>query len=276
MIKYCSFNIEDFVAIDKLYKNKHFDKFKENDIILIQEWKEKEGNEFIVKLNNQEKRHYICKSKDRLAIIFDENKFKFKKAYGIELLYEPPHILEKLYTKGRRKKNIMVLMEYNNFKLCVINFHLHAYDKNYHPGFHKKQLSKLLSDSLDKIMLKTESCGIIMGGDTNYRGTSELLGELIDNPITPYGELKDVCVSCKKIKTQTFSCIHEKGIMKRLAKRYTRKFKLIKDSRLDFIATNLVTDPRKTKIIKLCSVSDHSAVFAKSQMKLNNFVSIDI
>ena len=50
-MKYCSFNIEDFVAIDKLYESNQYNKFKEMDIILIQEWKEKEGEEFIVELN---------------------------------------------------------------------------------------------------------------------------------------------------------------------------------------------------------------------------------
>ena len=60
-----------------------------------------------------------------VAIIFDD-KFKLKKVYGIELLYEPPHIFETLYTKGRKKKNMMVLLEYEKKSLCVINCHLHA------------------------------------------------------------------------------------------------------------------------------------------------------
>jgi len=133
-MKYCTFNIEDFVAIDNMTSSQ-LNKFKEMDIILIQEWKEKEGKEFIVELNKGP-RHYVYKSKDRVAIIFDDT-FKLKKAYGIELLYEPPHIFETLYTKGRKKKNMMILLEYENKSLCVINCHLHAYSSYYHPGFHK-------------------------------------------------------------------------------------------------------------------------------------------
>jgi exonuclease III len=256
-MKYCTFNIEDFVAIANI-NSAQLTKFKEMDIILIQEWKEKEGEAFIVELNKGP-RHYVYKSKDRVAIIFDDT-FKLKKAYGIELLYEPPHIFETLYTKGRKKKNMMVLLEYEKKSLCVINCHLHAYSAYYHPGFHKKQLSKLLKDSLKK--LNIETCGIIIGGDMNYRSND--LIKLIDNPITKYGELKDVCRDCKHINTHTFSCIHEKGLMKKLAKRFTRKLAFLQDGRLDFMATNLVTNYKKTKIIKMCSLSDHSAIFAES------------
>jgi exonuclease III len=256
-MKYCTFNIEDFVAIANI-NSAQLKKFKEMDIILIQEWKEKEGKAFIVELNKGS-RHYVYKSKDRVAIIFDDT-FKLKKAYGIELLYEPPHIFETLYTKGRKKKNMMVLLEYKNKSLCVINCHLHAYSSYYHPGFHKKQLSKLLNDSLKK--LNMEHCDIIIGGDTNYRSND--LIKLIDNPITKYGELKDVCRDCKHINTHTFSCIHEKGLMKKLAKRFTRKLSFLQDGRLDFMATNLETNYKKTKIVKMCSVSDHSAIFAES------------
>lgn len=256
-MKYCTFNIEDFVAIHNM-TTEQLNRFKEMDIILIQEWREKEGKEFIVELNKGP-RHYVYKSKDRVAIIFDDT-FKLKKAYGIELLYDPPHIFEKLYTKGRKKKNMMILLEYKNKSLCVINCHLHAYSSYYHPGFHKKQLSKLLNDSLNKLSM--EQCGIIIGGDTNYRSTD--LIHLIDNPITPYGELKDVCRYCNHTNTHTFSCIHEKGIMKKIAKRFTRKLPFLQDGRIDFMATNLVTNYKKTKIIKMCNVSDHSAIFAES------------
>ena len=160
-IQYCSFNIEDFVSITELYKDQDtFAKFKTQDVLLIQEWKNlnQEGDKFIAKLNENNTRQYGYKSEDRVAVIYDTTKFDFILSKDIELAYEAPSIIEQTYTKGRQKRNILVILRPNannpnlhlnpNLYLCIVNCHLSAYKPESHPGFHKRQLSQLLKDSL--------------------------------------------------------------------------------------------------------------------------------
>ena len=304
-MEYCSFNIEDFVAIDKLYQdNDTFDKFKKQDFLLIQEWKDTEGQNFIQKLNqNDNNRSYDYTYKDRVAVIYDTNTFELSYSQAIELAYEEPTTFEKIYTTGRKKKNILVILTPkksvgSELTICIVNFHLSAYKPASHPGFHKRQLSKLLKDALAIIgQQKHTNYAVIIGGDTNYRNLGEtsnnLLEELIDDIKIPSGgRLRDVCeTTCLNIKTQSFSCTHEKGFAKSIARNISKKFitkvpnssptknypsNSLDDNRLDFIATNLETDFDKTTVQKLCSASDHSVIFAKSEFQINNIQSDNI
>jgi hypothetical protein len=302
-MNYCSFNIEDFVAIDKLYEDiDTFDKFKKQDFLLIQEWKDPEGKNFIKKLNENNNRSYDYTYEDRVAVIYDTNTFKLHYSEAIELAYEEPTTFEKIYTTGRKKKNILVILtpkksDSLNLKICIVNFHLSAYKPDSHPGFHKRQLSKLLKDALAIIDGKRiTDYAVIIGGDTNYRNLGEtsnnLLEELIDNTKIPSGGiLRDVCeTTCLNIKTQSFSCTHEKGFAKSVARNVSKQFitkdpnsspnknypsNSLDDNRLDFIATNLETDFDKTTVQKLCSASDHSVIFAKSEFQIDDIIGRD-
>jgi hypothetical protein len=298
-MEYCSFNIEDFVAIDKLYQdNDTFDKFKKQDFLLIQEWKDPEGQNFIENLNeNDNNRSYDYTYEDRVAVIYDTNTFELSYSEAIELAYEEPTTFEKIYTTGRQKKNILVILKpiksvSSELTICIVNFHLSAYKPASHPGFHKRQLSNLLKDALAIIEQQgLTNYAVIIGGDTNYRNLGEtsnnLLEELIDNIEIPSGGiLRDVCeTTCLNIKTQSFSCTHEKGFAKSLARNVSKQFitkdpnssptknypsNSLDDNRLDFIATNLETNFDNTTVQKLCSASDHSVIFAKSEFQIDN------
>lgn len=296
IITYCSFNIEDFSSIKNLYDNEMlFNKFRNLDLLLIQEWKNKnnEGEMFISKLNENNKRKYEYKYVDRVCLIYDINNFECTNYFPIELAFEAPKMIEKAYTKGRVKSNILTILkpkssEISNLVLCIINFHLSAYKPDLHKGFHKKQLSKLLKDSLKIIQSKGyKKYGVIIGGDTNYRtigmNSNNLIEELLDNIRIPNnGILRDVCeTKCLNTKTQSFNCIHETGVSKKLVKiMANNKFSVendniaypinsLQDNRLDFIATNLKTKFDMTEIKKLCSVSDHSAIFAESLYEID-------
>ena len=63
--------------------------------------------------------------------------------------------------------------------ICVISFHLSAYIPSKHPGFHKKQLTKLITDSIQNIKeLGIEKYDIIIGGDTNYRIPTSTINQI--------------------------------------------------------------------------------------------------
>jgi len=160
--------------------------------------------------------------------------------------------------------------------ICAISIHLSAYSPDYHPGFHKKQLTELIDDAL--VLIKTagiKTFGLIVGGDTNYRNIgikrNDLINELMPvrfRTIAYNGALKDVCnKKCLNVNTQSFKCVHEEQIAKRTM-RFIRKniytskkhTSIIHDNRLDFITTNLRIKYNSTKIIKLCDISDHSAI----------------
>lgn len=299
-LNYCSFNIEDFAAIFELYKDQEtFNKFKGQDLLLIQEWKNtnQEGDTFINKLNENNTRKYEYKSEDRVAVIYDSTKFDCILSEAIELAYEEPKSFEKMYTTGRKKNNILVVLRPKtsdannpNLNLCIVDFHLSAYKPDSHPGFHKRQLSNLLKDSLKIIGEQNiTDYAVIIGGDTNYRNlgktSNNLLEELIDNKEIPNnGVLRDVCEEkCLNTKTQSFSCTHEKGIAKSTAKFAANMFNKpkdensspsnsLEDNRLDFIATTLKTDFDKTTVVKVCSASDHSAIFAESDYKIDDLI----
>ena len=302
ILNYCSFNIEDFVAIFELYKDQEtFNKFKSQDLLLIQEWKNtnQEGNTFINKLNENNTRKYEYKSEDRVAVIYDSTKFDCILSEAIELAYEGPKIFEKMYTKGRKKNNILVVLRpktsdaiKTNLYLCIVDFHLSAYKPDSHPGFHKRQLSNLLNASLKKIDEQNiTDYAVIIGGDTNYRNLGKTSNNLLEELIEPElrripnnGVLRDVCEEkCLNTKTQSFSCTHEKGIAKSTAKFAANMFNKPKDensspsnsfedNRLDFIATTLNTYFDKTEVVKVCSASDHSVIFAESDYTIDNSI----
>lgn len=318
-----SWNIEDFVSINGLYNSEKingdpnnqtiqndpspelrelffFKALRQQDVILIQEWKNKnyEGDLFMCKLNNK-KNKYAHDSVDRVAIIYNTDIFDKSKTnvYKIPLAYEKPSFIEKTYTTGRQKYNMLTILypkNENNLPICVINFHLSAFSPQYHSDFHKRQLTGLLESSLQKIRDENiKNFGLIIGGDTNYRNlgasSDELLGSLLSldynlpcgvgNGYCGNGTLKDVCEkNCLNTKTQSFGCVHEKGIAKKGMKFlrqniYTSEStptSSINDNRLDFIATNLTIDYNYTKIMKLCDLSDHSAILSRMFWKIDN------
>jgi len=314
-------NIEDFVSINGLYNSEKVDnnpnnenipnnekpemrelfflnKIRQQDIILIQEWKNAnyEGDLFLCKLNNKRKK-YVHNSVDRVAIIYNTDVFDKTKTivYKIPLEYEAPTRIERLYTTGRQKYSMLTIlfpkME-GKLPICVINFHLSAFSPQYHPDFHKRQLNGLLEECLQKIRDESiKQFGLIIGGDTNYRNlgdkSDDLLESLIslnynlpcgfDNENCDNGKLRDVCEKkCLHTKTQSFACVHEKGIAKKGIK-FLRKniytsestpTSSVNDNRLDFVATNLIIDYNSTQILKLCDLSDHSAILTKMLWKI--------
>ena len=279
-----SWNVEDFVSIDALYKRHFFlNTLKKQDIILLQEWNNKndEGAKFIQSLKNS----YSYSAVDRVAIIYSELVFDKSRTlfYDIPLVHESPSFVEKSYTSGRQKSNMLsILFPHDNklLPICAISMHLSAYSPRYHPGFHKKQLTGLLTASLSRIKeVGIKKFGLIVGGDTNYRNVGvnrdDLIGELIPlsyRIIDNNGILKDVCKNkCLHKSTQSFKCVHEKNIAKKTMKFirnyiYTsknNKESFIHDNRLDFITTNLAINYNSTKIVSLCDISDHSAVVSQ-------------
>ena len=294
-IKICNWNIENMVVIDRLFSedNKPFlDKLMSIDLLLIQEWTINDA--FIKLLKNN---HFIYSAVDRVAVIYKDT-YTLIYYKSIELIYEKPHLLEKVYTSGRQKINILVKLEdINKFPIYVVSFHLSAYSPNLHPNFHKNQLTHLFKDAISYIQAdinsgKVSKFGFIFGGDTNYRQLytkkhnyefKGLQDELFDTSLfndfehMVYKSLIDICKNnCIQQPTQSFKCINEKTIDKKMTKwvstwsvwkgktdEYaTNSFQ---DSRLDLILTNL--HPIETRIEKQCLLSDHSALFSTLEIK---------
>lgn len=271
-----SWNIEDFTMKDKLYSSSFLSTLRKQDIILLQEWKKNDGEEFIEKLNelSHNKYKFIGIFTDRVAVIFKSsnlnnlNNFNVKKtkAYNIKLEYEKPTYAEQTYTKGRQKSNILVILyPYDRKPLCIISFHLSAYLPSSHPGFHSKQLKSLIKSAVKQIKDDgIHDYDLIVGGDTNYRRTNKnfnithLNNYLLNNLINKY-KLKNVCEDkCNKKTTQTFKCVHEKSLDKSLIWSFS---KLFNESRLDLILTNIpIID---TSIRSMCDFSDHSAILTE-------------
>ena len=286
-------NIEDFVSINELYDSENppfLNRLRLQDIIIIQEWKNTnfEGDLFLSKLNNKRLK-YLCDFVDRVAIIYNKDIFDSTKTivYKIPLAYEAPSTLEMTYTRGRQKYNMLTILfpkNKNKLPLAVVNCHLSAFSPQFHPGFHRRQLTGLLKNSLQKMKdARIIRFGVIIGGDTNYRNlgnkSDDLLGSLLSlNYNIPFenGKLRDVCrKKCLRTKTQSFGCVHEKGFAKKGMKFlrnniYNRNssnknipYSSINDNRLDFVATNLKIDYNYTQILKLCDFSDHSAILSR-------------
>jgi hypothetical protein len=307
-IKIVSWNVEDFtVNIENTKTNKYFlNTLKEQDIILIQEWKEKKGIEFVNKLNqNNKNKKFVFSVADRTAVIYDSTIFNKSKTkgFGIKLFHQPPTLQETIYTSGRPKRNILLILfpyDENKIPICIINCHLSAFTQNGHKGFHKAQLNGLLQSSLEKIkelsekkntQFKSGEYGLIIGGDTNYRtkknNNSNLLKVLIKknfevpcfikNSNCNNGILKDICFNeCMNQTTQSFKQIHEEGYAKAFAKfvassQGTNKYKLnmLSDKRLDFLATNLNVQTNESHVHKLPETSDHSALLTVLDWKID-------
>lgn len=284
-----SWNIEDFINEYNFTRDKEFmSKIILNDILFIQEWKEEPGNLFVSKLNKlvgENKFDYVYV--DRVCIIFNSFKFKLEKIgttnkYYKKLYLPKPKItsLEKLYTTGRKKASLLIslkpVIEENNEINCLycICFHLSAINPKSHLGFHKYQMETILKTFLNTN--KESKYGLIMAGDTNYRGPSDyIFEELVSDKLKDevYGNLQDICYTkCQHKKTQSFKHLHEpqtaKKIIKYISKKYTKKNYLLdkvlkadlKDNRIDFIATNLKYLRDKTKIKNLFKYSDHNMI----------------
>jgi len=174
-----TWNVEDFTELKTLVsKTGLMNELRNQDILLLQEWnnKNEEGFKFIFNLNYYRNKYFKYVSVDRVAIVYNTNIFDSNKTIKekIKLEFEDPHFLERTYTKGRQKSNILTILypidkHYN--PICVISFHLSAYVPSQHKGFHKKQLTQLIVDAR-KIIEKTHKItnyDILIAGDTNYR-----------------------------------------------------------------------------------------------------------
>ena len=104
-------------------------------------------------LNKSTQNKFCYNYIDRTAIIYNSLIFDstLTKVFELVLEYEKPTISEQLYTKGRQKSNIAVLLypfDNNKKPICVVSFHLNAYMPSKHVGFHKKQLVSLIRKSM--------------------------------------------------------------------------------------------------------------------------------
>jgi len=270
IIKISSWNVEDFVMINKLLKNyKLLSRLKDQDIILVQEWnnKDRKGELFVHELQ-----YFSYVSIDRVAVLYNTNLFDINKTkvYELKLEHEEPSYIEKRFTSGRQKSNILTILYPINkdYKpLCIISFHLSAYIPSHHPGFHKKQLTQLIKKAIKIIYYHAGiiDYNIIIGGDTNYRITNRTINKInLKNELINNNKLKEqltnVCTNkCTNKYTQSFSCVHEESINKKIA--YTTSYFFDK-TRLDLMLTNL-------KVInaivdnELCDLSDHSMILAE-------------
>jgi hypothetical protein len=306
-------NIENFVSINDLYKSENdqinesksalfLKTLRQQDIILIQEWKNtnNEGDLLLYKLNNRRYK-YSYTDVDRVAVIYNKDTFDESRTvtFKIPLIYEAPAIIEKTYTKGRQKYNMLTILRSKDpqkLPICIINFHLSAFSPRNHPGFHKRQLNKLIEDSISKIKEEgIQKYGLIIGGDTNYRNLGNESDNLLESLLSSdynltcgfeeydcdNGKLRDVCKkNCINTKTQSFGCVHEKDLAKKgikiLRKNLFNEKSVpswsIHDNRLDFVATNLAIDYSFTKIVKLCDLSDHSAIISRMKWKIQKYV----
>lgn len=282
-----SWNVENFVVIgNDLSDNDILSTFRKQDIILIQEWKENKGLEFVKKLNENDSKFSTVYIKDkdnvlpcRVAIIY--NNKKLVNVHSEEVLLEPekPTSYESLYMHGNNYPSLVGLFLISNTYIGVANFHLSSLNDALHPEFHSSRLSDFYTKSNDIIKKKTDKpYDFIIGGDTNYRKDTDLIG-LIKSK-SEY--LKDVCDTkegCLKISTQWFECVHEKGIGKDFAKKCANAYaanpnsavsqvcrvfdnkKQLEPKRLDFVATTM--EYKNTQILKQCPLSDHSAIFTE-------------
>jgi hypothetical protein len=264
-----SWNVEDFCRIEEIINNRSLIfNLRQQHILLIQEWNDKnyEGQKFVFELED-----FAYVYTDRVAVLYNKNRFDRSKTkvFDIKLEYEKPTLLEKVYTSGRQKSNILTILYpyqdgYN--PLCIISFHLSAFIPTQHPGFHKKQLTNLIKKAIEIMeSLQIESYDMIIGGDTNYRITKHtinkinLKNELINN-INLKKKLKNVCnKKCQNKYTQSFSCVHEKSSDKKLISSMSYFFNKTK---LDLMLTNLNVINAKIDH-NLCNISDHSMILAQ-------------
>jgi hypothetical protein len=302
---------------------------------------------FLEKLNNNDDgsvnaNKYKATEINRVAVIYNSELFESQYTAPIELIHEPPKWFETTYTSGSQVTNMLTILypvgykresllsindiEVNNsshsqtrtnnspdkqlhFPICVVNFHLNAYSPEYHPGFHKKQLTELLKNAVDIINgKKIRKFGLFIGGDTNYRTIGEtghlLLEELLPIKTTRKLKLRDVCeTQCKRAATQSFQCVHETktfkefpkyvikgmavtankvGSLSRNIKKLTRRQNrynaespknpnyTLSDNRLDFIATNLKINYAKTRVVPVCEFSDHYMVLSSIKWEIDD------
>jgi len=279
-VRTASFNIEDFAKYVE-FKDSIIKLLSQYDLIMIQEWKEDLGGLMITEMKSNG-HEYIANVVDRVAILFNPGKFKrHSETHAVELAYEPPTTIEKMYTKGRKKSNMFsVLYPINEsyLPIVIIVCHLSAYVPDNHPNFHAVQFTKLLNDTLETVKtdIKLPDFRVIIGGDTNYRKTKinykDLLKQLSLTPGFPHSlGLKDVCEHkiCESQTTQSFKCVHEKGLVKQMVAAYAKKYArpsstpnqsntYAQDARLDIIATNLSI--KSAQVIPMCQISDHKLV----------------
>jgi len=199
ILKVCSWNVEDFT---KVYKY-DYKQLYENDILLIQEWKEKYEEIFMNSLNdvNEQDTKFKHTKQDRVGLVYNKNLYRILYSKPIKLVYEAPRNREKIYTQGRQKSNILVVLEPINPKtyptLAVIVVHLSAYYPPWHPTLHTRQFTQLLVDSikfLQQQKFDISKIKFIMGGDTNYKKPLNEADNLYQNILKPI-QPQDICDS---------------------------------------------------------------------------------
>jgi hypothetical protein len=299
-----TWNVEDFTKLKKLISNTRLMyKLRQQHILLLQEWnnKDKVGEIFISNLIHDGYKNFEYVSVDRVAVVYNTSIFDSEKTIDVEipLEYESPSFEEQAYTTGRQKSNILTILypkDKNYNPICVISFHLSAYIPEQHPGFHKKQLTKLIIDAKNIIEknIKIKNYDILIAGDTNYRipikevKNIHLKNELLNSNIEFGNEkkklnkefihkLKNVCTNgkCENKTTQNFRCVHEKSMNKRVVRGLSIFFNKAK---LDLMLTNLTVINAKVfdaeKIdknigTKLCDISDHTIISAVLKRERN-------
>ena len=299
-----SWNIEDFVETNSILKDFNLMKLlKEQQIILIQEWKENQNSKnFLNKLNEGNyKFSYIFT--DRVAIIYDNTFFydKFSEGknnrlneftkleplkYEIPLVHEEPVGLEKIYTSGRPKSSILGVFYPRIRKqkpVVVISLHLNAYTPSRHTGFHSKQLVNLIKDA----RLKIEEIGIIdydiiIGGDTNYR-----IAKSKKNIIKSFKSITNLKksllddskeISTLNLKTKNLIARLTNSCNKFCKEETTHSFRCVHEKKVDKILikkfSDLFDESRldiiltnlqviNTQVLPECKMSDHKIISTK-------------
>jgi hypothetical protein len=255
-LKVCSWNVEDFTKVS----NYNYENLAKNDLILIQEWKGGEyQNMFMYKLNankDANKPVFNFVNIDRVALVYNTILYRPILTLDIPLVYEAPTPAERVYTTGRQKSNMVVVLsptDPNKYSylptLAVIVVHLSAYHPLNHPTIHSKQFTLLLRDSLkelEKNNIELNNIKIIMGGDTNYRQPLNQANNLYTNLLNP---------------TKNFDCVVGKGEGNNLCELLTPQDKdQINNLGLKDVCENgeSVIGENGKKIYKTCSLPTQS------------------
>jgi hypothetical protein len=287
MLQTVSWNVENFVKINEMIKHTGLiNKLIKTDLIFLQEWKNEEGLILINKLKNL-KNHFLFIYVDRCCIIYNSKKLFLQNFVEIKLPFnEKRTLIEKTYTTGAPDSSLLAsfkpLIHMDIDILHCVCFHLGALNPKQHKNFHKNQLNHTIKQLLLEIKNNLKN-GIIIAGDTNYRTPdNDLVDKLIDEKLLKKlpGDFKDICYDseCLNYNTQSFNYLHETGLAKNFIKKVStlkvkkckndpdsficKYNKIILDNRLDFIATNLAVNKKKTQVVPYKTLSDHFMVIS--------------
>jgi hypothetical protein len=283
MLEIINWNVENFVNINKIIKNNEvISKLKNADLILIQEWKEKEGL-LLLKVLNIADFIFLFVTTGSCCIIYNSRKFMLHKFVEIQLQFNIDRTLvEKTYLSLKEHRTSLLasfkpLVKMDIDILHCVCFHLGAFDPKEHKFLHSNQLNYIFKKLLREIKANVKN-GVIIAGDTNYRTPdNDLLDKLVNKKLIKQipGDFKDIChnAECLNFNTQSFRFLHEKNVAKQLLRKIAsinidecnnnpdsficKHNKIILDNRLDFIATNMIVKQNKTHIKPYKFLSDH-------------------